>query len=514
MSGYFNIHPNISSNIFRFQRLIKMFTLSSQKSYHFWIFIAAVSFSVVLGLNHFVGKIFIHKSRFDCYQQSISYADYLSNYSGEGVVFKDIPSLRQLIQHVSGIVDFNCVAFTDVNDKLILHDNQKNPENCFFFNPLTNEAPIDEFNGVSIKKGMEEGYRPFLIFIKDIMYKKEKVGHVYFSVYASTFNEKLKHVNHRLWSLKTLIPLISSFMLLFIWFRFQHNQCNDNCNTNSLTKISEGGVCNIFLDRYLMDNGLGVKVCLKMLKSHFARQSFFHEKLLSEAFLLRHLNHPNIVKVYGFDQHKKAIVMEYIDGINLYEFLNKHSHQLSMPIKFYMIVEICKGLRCLHENQIVHLDLTLKNILISNDGWMKIIDFGIAKTIEALRQGSINFYEGTLNYMSPEQIYAESVDERSDIYSFGVMAYRVLTGKALYTFKDIENARNTINNACVFYDHRIPKRLEIIINKCIIKEKLFRYQNAIALYGDLCQLMNSDTATFQYDIKNCSKQIKQLLSAA
>jgi serine/threonine protein kinase len=179
---------------------------------------------------------------------------------------------------------------------------------------------------------------------------------------------------------------------------------------------------------------LNMPVAIKMLKHDMAMNSEFSERFKHEAMTIAHLNHDHIVKVYDIEELYRTIfiVMEYLDGVSLQYILEKEA-KLPIPKVLDILLQVCDGLSYAHEQGIVHQDIKPANIFIQSDDRAKIVDFGLS-----CPQGSIDFYlPGTVYYMSPEQIEGESVDERTDIYSLGIMAYEMITGQRPYPEDDI-----------------------------------------------------------------------------
>jgi len=485
------IHSKLPSGIVCFQTFLKKIKSNVKTNNKYCFLMIALFVFVIIGLNNLFDKFLNNMILYQCYEHGISYTDHLSHSSKEYIAFNYHEKLNQIIENVKRINNLNFVAFTNADNRLILHSDRIIIEKFFFFIPLTNDDPIYVSNGVSIKKGIKDAQQPYLVFIKDIVYENKKIGHVYLSLFDYSHNEKIDLMKHQ-WRYRKQVLILCSFAFFFFWHQFQTARLTAKRHENKSTKINEGGICDIFLTRFLLNNGIEKTVVLKKLKVQYNNNSFFYSKLLNEARLLQKLHHPNIVNIYGFDRQNNAIIVEYIDGINLENYLAKSDTPILFSLAYKILLEICKGLKYIHQKKIVHLDLTLNNIILSSDGQIKIIDFGIAKTVDELKQGPLASYEGTLNYMSPEQLCGEILDESSDVYSFGIIAYRMVTGKKLYSFKNKHDAIEQINNPSLLCNKAIPKKLEHIIDKCLIRDKSFRYKNAIELFDELYQFKALD----------------------
>ena len=179
---------------------------------------------------------------------------------------------------------------------------------------------------------------------------------------------------------------------------------------------------------------LNFPVAIKMLKHNMAMDSEFMEKFRNEAKIIAGLNHPNIVKVYDIEEIYRTvfIVMEYLEGSTL-EYLVEYMPKLSQQDILDIILQICGGLEYAHKHGIVHQDVKPGNIFVHPDGQVKIVDFGLACPM-----GAMDFnLPGTIFYMAPEQIEGKPVDERTDIYSLGIMMYEILVGKRPFPEDDL-----------------------------------------------------------------------------
>jgi len=212
-----------------------------------------------------------------------------------------------------------------------------------------------------------------------------------------------------------------------------------------LEKIGFGGMGEVYR---ASDQRLGRDVALKILKPSLALDQDRLRRFEQEARAAATLNHPNVVAVYDIGRHDGApyIVSELLEGQTLRERLLVGPIPRRQALDFAS--QIAQGLIAAHEKRIVHRDLKPENLFLTNDGRIKILDFGIAKlttsdsdseSAEAVsaanmttqtRTGSVL---GTLNYISPEQLRAKAVDHRSDIFSFGAILYEMLTGKRAFT---------------------------------------------------------------------------------
>jgi serine/threonine protein kinase len=179
---------------------------------------------------------------------------------------------------------------------------------------------------------------------------------------------------------------------------------------------------------------LGLPVAVKMLKHTMALDPDFSERFRNEAKIIASLNHENIVRVYDIEELYRTIfiIMEYLDGVPLAYILEKMP-RLPLPQVLEILFQVCAGLAYAHEKGVIHQDVAPANIFIQPGGRVKIVDFGLA-----CPPGTIDVcLPGTVFYMAPEQIDGELVDERSDIYSLGITAYEMITGRRPYPEDDL-----------------------------------------------------------------------------
>jgi len=182
-----------------------------------------------------------------------------------------------------------------------------------------------------------------------------------------------------------------------------------------------------------LHKSLNMPVAIKMLKHDMAMNKDFAEKFQNEAKTIALLNHDNIVRVFDIEELYRTIfiIMEYLEGLTL-DYILYRMPKLSVPKALDILLQVCTGLSYAHDQGIIHQDIKPANIFIQLDGRTKIVDFGLS-----CPPGTIDCsLPGTIYYMSPEQIEGETVDERTDIYSFGIMAYEMLTGQRPYLEED------------------------------------------------------------------------------
>ena len=218
-----------------------------------------------------------------------------------------------------------------------------------------------------------------------------------------------------------------------------------------LELIGTGGMADIYKAKDITEDRI---VAVKILKNEFAGSEDFLRRFRNESKAIALLSHPNIVKIYdvGFNEQIQFIVMEYIDGISLAEYI-KLQGVLKWKDAVYFTIQILRALQHAHDRGIVHRDIKSQNVMMLPDGTIKVMDFGIARfnreTDKTLSEKAI----GSVHYISPEQARGEMTDEKSDIYSVGVMLYEMLTGQKPLTEKPPLRLHSSIcrlrRNLCV-----------------------------------------------------------------
>ena len=195
---------------------------------------------------------------------------------------------------------------------------------------------------------------------------------------------------------------------------------------NITEKIGEGGMGEVYLAD---DTKLKRQVAIKFLPEHLTKDKENVERFEREAEAAAALNHPNIITIFDVIETdgQICIIMEYVDGKSLSEKIDDKN--LAIEEILNITNQICEGLFEAHKADIVHRDIKPENILIDNRGRVKILDFGLAKLKGVSKLTKETSTLGTIHYMSPEQLQGKEVDHRSDIWSFGVVIYELLTGE-------------------------------------------------------------------------------------
>lgn len=260
-------------------------------------------------------------------------------------------------------------------------------------------------------------------------------------------------------------------------------------------KIGQGGMGVVYL---AWDTRLERKVAIKLLPPETDFDSENCERLKIEAKAAAGLSHPNIATIYAIEETEDEmfIVMEYIKGKDLKEIVEKK--QLSTHEIIGIATQIAKGLNTAHKKKIIHRDIKSANIMVTEHGRVKIMDFGLAKLGRGVQNTREQSTMGTASYMSPEQINGENTDHRSDIWSFGVILYEMLNKELpfkgdyeqaiLYSILNEEPGEMNIQKSD---SYRLLKR---IVKKCLKKDRSERYNGCTQILEEL-NTVNTDNSS-------------------
>jgi len=251
-------------------------------------------------------------------------------------------------------------------------------------------------------------------------------------------------------------------------------------------KLGEGGMGVVYKAQ---DIQLQRHVALKFLPPHVSDDPQEKARFMQEAQSASALNHPNITTIYGIENTPDGIfiAMEYVEGETLKHMVQKEP----LPVKRVLDIgiQICEGLTMAHEKGLVHRDIKSDNIMVNPRGQVKIMDFGLAKLKGAVGLTDTGSTLGTAAYMSPEQASGEEVDQRSDVFSFGVVLFEILTGKLPFRGEHpaaiVYSIINEMPEPLAAYRANLPEGLQRIVDKALEKEKDERYQHIDDLLADL-----------------------------
>ena len=253
-------------------------------------------------------------------------------------------------------------------------------------------------------------------------------------------------------------------------------------NYKIMEKISEGGMGVVYRAE---DTKLNRVAVLKFLLTESIADKESKERFLQEARATAALNHPNIVTVYEVNEHEDQmyIAMEFVEGETLldkYIFPDTHAKKTLniedfINITVQVAIQICEGLKLAHQKGIIHRDIKPKNIMVDQENRVKILDFGTAKLKGVSRLTKKFFTLGTFQYMSPEQLRGEELDQRTDIWSLGVLMYEMLAGQLPFEGENPETMLYSILNLEPEPISKkvsgIPGELELIVEKALTKDR-------------------------------------------
>ncbi|MCL1831590.1 MAG: Stk1 family PASTA domain-containing Ser/Thr kinase, partial [Oscillospiraceae bacterium] len=289
-----------------------------------------------------------------------------------------------------------------------------------------------------------------------------------------------------------------------------------------LELIGSGGMAEIYKATDTVEDKT---VAVKILKNEFAGSDDFLRRFRNESKAIALLSHENIVKIFdvGFTDSVQFIVMEYVDGITLTEYIERQG-VLKWKEAHGYIGQILKALQHAHDRGIVHRDVKSQNVMLLRDGSIKVMDFGIARFNREIGKTMSEKAIGSVHYISPEQARGENTDEKSDLYSVGIMMYEMLSGTKpfdgddalaialMHTNKTPKPPRE-INSS-------IPEGLEEIILRAMQKDAVQRYQTAGEMLGDLNEFEKNPSIIFEYkyaspdgDVKHVDKAGKPAVNA-
>ncbi len=268
--------------------------------------------------------------------------------------------------------------------------------------------------------------------------------------------------------------------------------------------IGIGGMANVYKAYDKMEDKI---VAVKILKDEYLGNEEFTRRFRNESKAIAALSHPNIVKVLdvSFGNNIQYIVMEYIDGITLKEYIEQQK-VLRWKEAVHFTVQILRALQHAHDKGIVHRDIKPQNIMLLQDGTIKVMDFGIARVARDERKTTTNQAIGSVHYISPEQARGEATDEKTDIYAVGVMLYEMLTGRLPFDGNNPEaiavmQMQATPRRPRELND-TIPEGLEEITLRAMQKDPSMRYQSAAEMLRDIDEFKRNPSIVFEYKYFN------------
>ncbi|WP_375760619.1 protein kinase [Corallococcus exercitus] len=268
-------------------------------------------------------------------------------------------------------------------------------------------------------------------------------------------------------------------------------------------KIASGGMAEVFLAKAAGPRGFEKTLVLKRILPHLAEDEAFVEMFLGEAQLAARLDHPNVVQIFDFGEVDGSyfLAMEYIDGPTLRRLI-KRSMELKQPLPAgvcaKMVAAAAEGLAFAHELTdaetgaplgLVHRDISPENVLVSRQGAVKVVDFGIAKVAGQSHRTATGVVKGKVAYMPPEQLQAKAMDGRVDVYALGIVLYELLTGKRPFeATTDVSMMQAILFEPFVPALTRrpdLPEAMQRILEKALAKDRAQRYPDCRAFQADL-----------------------------
>ncbi len=287
-------------------------------------------------------------------------------------------------------------------------------------------------------------------------------------------------------------------------------------NYTLLERVSHGGMAEVFRAKSFGEAGFEREVALKLLLPSIASDQEFVDMLIDEAKIAGQLNHANIAQIFdlGAVDGSYYIVQEFVRGQDLRSIL-KHKSGTKTKLKIsavcHIAIKICEGLHYAHNKldstgrplNLVHRDISPHNVLISDEGEVKIIDFGIAKAEGRATQTLAGLVKGKFAYMSPEQIRGLPVDHRSDVFATGILLHEMLTSRPLFQaateFETLKRARSAEATPPSLLNPEVSPQLDAIVLKALARHVDDRYQSARELRDDLWAFARANNAFAGHD---------------
>jgi serine/threonine-protein kinase len=264
-----------------------------------------------------------------------------------------------------------------------------------------------------------------------------------------------------------------------------------------LEEMARGGMATLFLGRFRGPGGFQRRVVIKVVHPEIADDPEMVRMFLDEARLSASIQHPNVVHVEALGEHDGAhyLVMEHIAGVTVVDVLRsliRRGESMPVDVAVAVTAEVAKGLHAAHESEddagrplgIVHRDVSPQNVLVSRRGFVKVIDFGVAKATHRLSKTATGAVKGKLAYMSPEQLAGKDIDRQADVFSLGVVLWEMLTLRRLFYRKNDLEVILAIREGIVEPPSRlragIPPKLDDVILTMLAKDRTERFATTAA----------------------------------
>lgn len=276
---------------------------------------------------------------------------------------------------------------------------------------------------------------------------------------------------------------------------------NNFGNYEIICEIGQGGMAQVFKAR---ENILRRIVAIKKIKENFLEDEKFLKMFKDEAIISANLNHPNIISIYELGKlgNSYYISMEYVEGKSLKKIIESAKvlgEKISLNLSLFILMEVAKALQFAHHLNVIHRDVSPSNILVSYQGRVKLVDFGIAKAKHSISSSTrVGILKGKLNYLAPEQARGEKVDCRADIFALGIVMFELITGRTLFAGESdleiLEKVRNAKVEDALLFLSDVPAGLKNIIGKCLQEDREKRYQDISSFIVDAESLIRNSGA--------------------
>lgn len=281
-----------------------------------------------------------------------------------------------------------------------------------------------------------------------------------------------------------------------------------------LEKVASGGMAEIYLAKSGAANGLNKFFAIKRILPQFSNNEDFVSMFKEEAKVCINLNHSNVVSIFdfGIESGQFYLVMDYVEGRNLRQIINelkKSNKSFSIDQALYLVKEAAAGLdhahRCVDSTNgkplnITHRDMSPQNVMVSFEGEIKVIDFGIAKAETEAEDTKAGTLKGKFSYMSPEQAEGQPIDPRTDVFALGIVLWELLANDRLFTGSNEAAILRKVRDCQVppirKINPTVPQELERIVMKALAKDRNVRYQTAANFHRDLNRFLNTQYPDF------------------
>ncbi len=437
-------------------------------------------------------------------------AEAFANQSAPMLLEEDVLGLNRTVNEFDKTHEVLFAAIMNHENRVVAHTEAEKFNQTY--DGLLDAAAFDKIGDVMVQSGFLKGGTEAITFAQNITYSGVRIGGAVFGIPKKVWSS----INTRIRLYKMLVFLFSTLVAAAIILALNRSKGTSKGKPISVSKdgfiigpyrlkdkIAQGGMAELYTADYVREDGFKRKVAIKRVLPHLAENQDFIKMFIREARLAALLQHPNIVQIFDFGKIHNTyfIAMEYIEGMNLGQIMAKLQTALPIDMAMFIIMKISLGLNYSHTKKdddsgqelgIVHRDISPQNILISNQGEVKISDFGISKatTEPSLTQAGV--IKGKMSYLAPEQALGKEVDRQVDIYALGLVFYEILSGQRLYQFDSDIQAIRTIPKMIIppitSVRSEVPEKLNHIVMRCLEKDKVMRYPDATALHNDLSKL--------------------------